>query len=84
MKFEYSRPDGSYRYEFVFVSADHIYKTDMVDIRSRKRGELGYNAWLHAIVNGEIIWRDDHEDFLHLTQDAKNYLTKLVKLKAFW
>lgn len=82
MKFEYSNPDGSYRYEFI-ISADW---PGYVDIRSYRRGYLGGNAWLHMIKDDKIIWRED--DFMRLSEDAKEYARDVVmrhyKLKAFW
>lgn len=80
MIFKYEMPGSQFQYEFVFDSSIG----DGVDIRTRKRGCYGYNAWFHMIINGEIIWRDDKDNFLHLTSEVKSYLTKLIKLKAFW
>lgn len=37
--------------------------------------------WAHPIVNNEIIWRRD--DWMCLSPEAKDYISKLVKLKAF-
>lgn len=82
MKFEYWNTDGSYRYEFIFQARFPGY----VEIRSYERGCLGGNAWLHAIKDGKIIWRND--DFMRLSEEAKDYAINVVaryeKLKAFW
>lgn len=77
MKFEFDN-GGEYRYEFIF-KANWL---EFVEIRTYDRHSIGGNTWVHSIKDGQIIWR--HDDFMHLTREAKNYISKILKMKAFW
>jgi len=80
IKFDYTNVDGSYRYEFVFRS-QYPGKVDIYSCDPRTPG-IAYRAWLHPIKDGKIIWR--YDDFLNISQEAKDYINKIVKLRAFW
>jgi hypothetical protein len=79
MKFEFFSKDGNHRYEFHFYKMHPGY----VDIQTYTYGSLGASAWLHQIKNGQIIWRQDGGYDLHLTPEAKEYISKIVKLLVF-
>jgi hypothetical protein len=77
MKFEFEDSGGFFKYEFHFVREHPKY----VDIRIYTKGISGPKCWLHLIENGKIIWR--HDEWMDLSQEAKDYVSHLVKLKAF-
>lgn len=81
MKFEFESKDSHYRYEFHFFKEFPGY----VDIQTHTKGIRGAGAaaWLHPIKDGKIIWRLDGGEYLHLTPEAKEYISKIVKLLAF-
>jgi hypothetical protein len=80
MKFEYKNKDGSYRYEFHFrVRWPHY-----VDIVSYQKGYLGCYAWMHQIKDRKIIWRNDNDQFLHLSDEAKEYISKIILEGNIW
>ena len=78
MKFEFINPNGIHRYEFHF----HAQLPEYVDIITFEKGYTGQKAWMHKIKDGKVQWRNDN--YLDLTEEAKEYLTKLVRLRAFW
>jgi hypothetical protein len=77
MQFEYRSPGSQYRHVFEFDKK----WPDYVDIRTYSDYAPGATAWLHKIRDGKIIWRQD--DTLHLSPDAKTYISKFVRMKAF-
>ena len=79
MIFDFKSQDGLYRYEFHFTRERPKY----VEIRTytNRIRMSGPKCWLHLIKDGKIIWR--YDDWMDLTQDAKNYVSHLVKLRAF-
>jgi hypothetical protein len=81
MKFEFEQPDNSYRYEFHFLKEFPGY----IDVQVHTKGVRGGGAaaWLHPIKDGQIIWRQDGGYDLHLTPEAKEYISKIVKLLVF-
>ena len=79
LRFKFKNKDGpfsAYSYSFVFRK-DY---PDYIDILTYD--DLpGAKCWLHLIKDGIIIWRED--DWMCLSPEAKNYVSKLVKLKVF-
>ena len=50
-----------------------------IDIITHK--SYGGTAWMHRIKDHKIIWRSD--DVLELSEEAKTYISKIVKLLVF-
>jgi len=50
-----------------------------IDIITHK--DIGGKAWLHRIKDKKIIWR--YDDFMELSEEAKAYISKIVKLLVF-
>jgi hypothetical protein len=84
MKFEFDDGKYSHRFEFIF-RRDFPDCVDVVSIdRNRPTRTVPvHSAWLIKIENGRIQWNGGEEDFLHLTQEAKDYISKIVKLLMF-
>jgi hypothetical protein len=82
MKFEFDDEKHSHRFEFIFRREF----PDRVDIVSFNREKFKYRtqaAWMIEIENGQIKWNGGEEKYLHITQEAKNYISKIVKLLLF-
>lgn len=84
MKLEFDDGKHPYRFEFIF-RRQFPNCIDVVAInRDRPRGgSPAHSAWLICIDEGKIKWTGGEEEFLHLTQGAKDYANKIVKLLAF-
>jgi hypothetical protein len=83
IKFQYIEDGSLYIHEFIFWQST----PNAVDVRFRlkeKADPICYTAWSQDIVNDEIVWRKNAEEFLHLTPGAIDYISRIVKLKAFW
>jgi len=84
MIFQYIEDESLYIYEFVFCNRFSKY----VDVRCRLKTGVPncHTAWLQEIntVDNKIIWHKEADKILHLTEGAKDYINKLLKLKAFW
>ena len=76
MSFTFKNKDNSLQYTFTFRKEWPSY----IDIITHK-GFGGGKAWLHQIKDKKIIWRND--DFMELSEEAKAYISKIVKLLVF-
>jgi hypothetical protein len=77
MIFDFESEDGLYRYEFGF-------RNNHIIINSYNLSNGSSSSTGRRIENRKIVWHSELEDsFLNLTPDAKNYITKLVRLMAF-
>lgn len=74
-EFEFKSADGRYTYYLIFSQPGWI------DIQTKETGYAGRSAWIHKIVDDKIIWRQD--DFLKLTQEAKDYIATIVRREGF-
>jgi hypothetical protein len=84
MKLEFI--DGDYTYEFRFLKALTYNNkiTDFVEITVIEPGKYGCSLWSHMIKDNKLVLRADHnEQVFKLTDNAINYINKLIKLKAF-
>jgi len=77
MIFKFKDSNGLFEYEFHFTRRHPEY----VEIYTYTKGIVGPKCWLHLIKDRKIIWRQD--DWMDLTQEAKDYVSHLVKLRAF-
>ena len=84
MKFEFDDGNHSHKFEFIF-RREFPDCVDVVSIdRDRpKRVAPVHSAWLVKIEDGQIKWYGQEEKYLNLTQEAKDYISKIVKLLAF-
>ena len=82
IKFQFEEDESLYTYAIVFWERFPNY----VDVRVRlKNGNLnGQTAWLQKVAHNEIIWEAGADRVLHLTPAVKDYIERIVKLKAFW
>ena len=78
MRFDFENKDGQYRYELILDRKWPNY----VDIRCYERGFVGGSACMYPIKDGKIIWRHD-DYYMHFSQEIKDYINKIIKLKAF-
>jgi hypothetical protein len=77
-EFEFYNSEKRLRHIFFF---EKIAEKFYIEIRTYQYMQTGCAAWLHDIKNDEVVWR--HDDFLELSPEAKDYINKIVKLKAF-
>jgi len=66
------------RYTFNIKKYDNLY---YVDISFCKKGDCYPLCWIHSILNGKIVPRQDN--LVPITDDVNKYFSKLFKLKAF-
>jgi hypothetical protein len=77
MNFTFKDPGGIFIYKF-FLNATF---SEHVEIYTYTKNISGPKCWLHLIKDGEIIWRQDN--WMEITPEAKNYINKILKLRAF-
>jgi|HubBroStandDraft_5_1064220.scaffolds.fasta_scaffold29901_6 hypothetical protein len=76
MYFEYPSSDGLYTHIFDFsVDSQSVWVTTQTLYSSTSTGI--------PIVNKQVMWNLAPE-LLKLSQEVKNYVDKMIKLKAFW
>ena len=75
--FEYN--EGNLHYRVIFYTATANTK-DYVDIQTFRNNRC-VAAWWHHIKDGQVVWRNDNA--MELTEGAKNYIQRLVKLRAY-
>lgn len=71
---------------FRFIDLDYshtfIFELDYVDVITYKtNSDVPVAAWVHKITNNQIVWRQD--DIMELSQEAKDYANRIIKLKVF-
>jgi hypothetical protein len=77
MIFKFEDNNGINKYEFHFTREHQKY----VDIHIYTKGILSPKCWLHLIKDGKVIWR--YDNWMELTKEAKDYISQLVRLRAF-
>jgi hypothetical protein len=81
MYFEYPSSDGLYTHIFDFsVDSQSVW----VITQTLPPAVYSSTSTGIPIVNKEIIWGEGNETFLKITPEVKNYINRMIKLKALW
>ncbi len=87
-KFKFIEDNGLIR---IMTISPYLFKNNNIEIFYFDQN-LGASVWIHHIKYDEIFWRADQSDdafpqhyynSYYISQKAKNYFNKIVKLKAF-
>jgi hypothetical protein len=80
LRFTFDDKNTSMKYVFYLTPSGNI----NITVRFQEAGFDVKNGVILRVFNNEIIWREDDESFLKITPEVKNYINKMIKLKAFW